>query len=87
VAIRDRARQEWNDMTHSSILDNADILDRTGHLAADLDGAQRPVDLAATERAAADFVTSALLGTLRSDPRSRAEFFALAGVPTSPSRS
>jgi GTP cyclohydrolase IA len=29
-------------------------------------------------------VTSALLGTLRSDPRSRAEFFALAGVPTSP---
>jgi GTP cyclohydrolase IA len=32
-------------------------------------------------------VTSALLGTLRSDPRSRAEFFALAGVPTSPVRS
>jgi GTP cyclohydrolase IA len=32
-------------------------------------------------------VTSALLGALRSDPRSRAEFFALAGVPTSPSRS
>src|SRR6266851_3625679 len=32
-------------------------------------------------------VTSALLGTLRSDPRSRAEFFALAGVPTSPARS
>jgi GTP cyclohydrolase IA len=29
-------------------------------------------------------VTSALLGTLRTDPRSRAEFFALAGVPTSP---
>jgi len=27
-------------------------------------------------------VTSALLGTLRSDPRSRAEFFALAGVPS-----
>jgi GTP cyclohydrolase IA len=27
-------------------------------------------------------VTSALLGTLRTDPRSRAEFFALAGVPT-----
>jgi len=26
-------------------------------------------------------VTSALLGTLRADPRSRAEFFALAGVP------
>ena len=26
-------------------------------------------------------VTSALLGTLRSDPASRAEFFALAGVP------
>ncbi len=26
-------------------------------------------------------VTSALLGTLRSDPRSRAEFFSLAGVP------
>ena len=26
-------------------------------------------------------ITSALLGTLRSDPRSRAEFFALAGVP------
>jgi len=26
-------------------------------------------------------VTSALLGTLRDDPRSRAEFFALAGVP------
>lgn len=26
-------------------------------------------------------VTSALLGTLRSDPRSRAEFFALTGVP------
>jgi GTP cyclohydrolase I len=25
-------------------------------------------------------VTSALLGTLRDDPRSRAEFFALAGV-------
>jgi GTP cyclohydrolase IA len=25
-------------------------------------------------------VTSALLGTLRSDPRSRSEFFALAGV-------
>ena len=63
-------------MTHSSILDNADILDRTGHLAADLDGgqfaadpsggqcavdldgAQRPVDLAAAERAAADFLTA-----------------------------
>jgi GTP cyclohydrolase I len=29
-------------------------------------------------------VTSALLGTLRTDPRSRAEFFALARVPTSP---
>jgi GTP cyclohydrolase IA len=56
VAIRGRARQEWNDMTHSSILDNADILDRTGHLAADLDGAQGPVDLAAAERAAADFL-------------------------------
>jgi GTP cyclohydrolase IA len=28
--------------------------------------------------------TSALLGTLRADPRSRAEFFSLAGVPTSP---
>jgi GTP cyclohydrolase I len=27
-------------------------------------------------------VTSALLGALRADPRSRAEFFALAGVPT-----
>jgi GTP cyclohydrolase I len=27
-------------------------------------------------------VTSALLGTLRTDPRSRAEFFALARVPT-----
>ena len=27
-----------------------------------------------------DTVTSTLLGTLRSDPRSRAEFFALAGV-------
>ena len=27
-------------------------------------------------------VTSALLGTLREDPRSRAEFFALAGVPS-----
>jgi GTP cyclohydrolase I len=27
-------------------------------------------------------VTSALLGTLRTDPRSRAEFFALAGAPT-----
>jgi hypothetical protein len=26
-------------------------------------------------------VTSALLGTLRTDPASRAEFFALAGVP------
>jgi GTP cyclohydrolase I len=26
-------------------------------------------------------VTSALLGTLRSDPRSRSEFFALAGIP------
>jgi hypothetical protein len=26
-------------------------------------------------------VTSALLGTLRPDPRSRAEFFALAGAP------
>ena len=26
-------------------------------------------------------VTSALLGTLRADPRSRAQFFALAGVP------
>ena len=26
-------------------------------------------------------VTSALPGTLRSDPRSRAQFFALAGVP------
>jgi GTP cyclohydrolase IA len=32
-------------------------------------------------------VTSALLGTLRDDPRSRAEFFALSGVPTSPARS
>jgi GTP cyclohydrolase IA len=31
-------------------------------------------------------VTSALLGTLRDDPRSRAEFFALVGVPTSPAR-
>jgi GTP cyclohydrolase I len=29
-------------------------------------------------------VTSALLGTLRTDPRSRAEFFALARVPASP---
>ena len=29
-------------------------------------------------------VTSALLGTLRTDPRSRAEFFALARVPTPP---
>ena len=29
-------------------------------------------------------VTSALLGTLRTDPRSRAEFFALARVPTTP---
>jgi len=29
-------------------------------------------------------VTSALLGTLRTDPRSRSEFFALARVPTSP---
>jgi GTP cyclohydrolase I len=29
-------------------------------------------------------VTSALLGTLRTDPRSRDEFFALARVPTSP---
>jgi GTP cyclohydrolase I len=29
-------------------------------------------------------VTSALLGTLRTDPRSRAEFFALARVPTAP---
>jgi GTP cyclohydrolase IA len=29
-------------------------------------------------------VTSALLGALRTDPRSRAEFFALARVPTSP---
>jgi GTP cyclohydrolase I len=29
-------------------------------------------------------VTSALLGALRTDPRSRAEFFALAGVPTAP---
>jgi GTP cyclohydrolase IA len=29
-------------------------------------------------------VTSALLGTLRTDPRSRAEFFTLARVPTSP---
>ena len=29
-------------------------------------------------------VTSALLGTLRADPRSRAEFFALAGVPSPP---
>ena len=27
-------------------------------------------------------VTSALLGTLRADPRRRAEFFALAGVPS-----
>jgi GTP cyclohydrolase I len=27
-------------------------------------------------------VTSALLGTLRTDPRSRAEFFALAGGPS-----
>jgi GTP cyclohydrolase I len=54
------------------------------------------VDLEAAARAAADFlaalrgvrahgaktVTSALLGTLRADPRSRAEFFALAGVPS-----
>ena len=30
-------------------------------------------------------VTSALLGTLRTDPRSRAELFALARVPTSAS--
>ena len=28
-------------------------------------------------------VTSALLGTLRTDARSRAEFFALAGLPSS----
>jgi GTP cyclohydrolase I len=28
-------------------------------------------------------VTSALLGTLRTDPRSRAEFFSLARVPSS----
>ena len=28
-------------------------------------------------------VTSALLGTLRADPASRAEFFALVGVPRS----
>ncbi len=53
------------------------------------------VDLEAARRGAADFlsalrggrahgartVTSTLLGTLRADPRSRAEFFALAGVP------
>jgi GTP cyclohydrolase IA len=32
----------------------------------------------------ASTVTSALLGTLRTDPRSRAELFALARVPTSP---
>ena len=32
----------------------------------------------------ASTVTSALLGTLRTDPRSRAEFFALARVPTLP---
>ena len=32
-------------------------------------------------RYGAKTVTSALLGTLRADPRSRAEFFALAGVP------
>ena len=32
----------------------------------------------------ASTVTSALLGTLRTDPRSRAEFFALARVPTPP---
>jgi GTP cyclohydrolase IA len=31
-------------------------------------------------------VTSALLGTLRDDPRSRAEFFALVGAPTAPAR-
>jgi GTP cyclohydrolase I len=29
-------------------------------------------------------VTSALLGTLRTDPRSRAEFFALTRLPTAP---
>jgi len=29
-------------------------------------------------------VTSALMGTLRADPRSRAEFFALARVSTAP---
>jgi GTP cyclohydrolase I len=29
-------------------------------------------------------VTSALLGTLRTDPRSRAEFFALARIPNPP---
>jgi hypothetical protein len=53
------------------------------------------IDVDAASRAAADFLsalgididredlreTPALLGTLRADPRSRAEFFALAGVP------
>jgi hypothetical protein len=34
--------------------------------------------------AGATTATSALLGTLRTDPRSRAEFFALARVPTTP---
>ena len=34
------------------------------------------VDLDAARRAAAD-----LLGILRADPRNRAEFFALAGIP------
>jgi hypothetical protein len=63
-----------------------------GQYVVDLGAAERPVDLDAAEQAAADgvrafgatTVTSALLGTLRTDARSRAEFFALARVPTSP---
>ena len=38
-------------------------------------------DTASLDMEGSKTVTSALLGTLRSDPRSRAEFFALAGVP------
>jgi GTP cyclohydrolase IA len=41
----------------------------------------RPTSLRGVRAYDAKTITSALLGTLRTDPRSRAEFFALAGVP------
>jgi len=48
---------------------------------ASLAGAKAAETLRGVRAHGAKTVTSALLGTLRADPASRAEFFALAGVP------